>query len=712
MKRLTDFFLGSYASGDLLVYHKARFLLVVAFALQFACISMAVAFPLLGIDWRMSVIALITAAAVIPFLALIKKGQYALAGHSLTCLALAAVWFCMYTERSNNSLGHLDSFILIMSLLTLPAAITIHRASTILVYYAINLIVFVVYLNHAANQGWITEAALPEFAFDCLIGLGFMMVIAFESFRIQRKALIRAHAGEDSLKRSEERYRNIFENIQDVYFEIGLDGRILEVSPSVNQIAPFRREDLINSNLKRLGASSTDWQAAIKATLKDERIQDFEVAIASDAATAQTLSINARLIRDAAGQPHKIIGSLRDITARCQAIKENQALQEQLLRSQKMEALGLLAGGVAHDLNNVLSGTVSYPDLMLLELEQGSPVYNRLIKIRDSGRKAAEIVQDLLTLARRGIVNPKVVNLNRIIDDYLASPECEALELHHPLVSITTRLEPQLANIKGSSVHLRKAIMNLISNAAEAEPHGGLISVETANVELNEPLEGYATISPGPYALARVSDNGIGIAQADLKRIFEPFYTKKVMGRSGTGLGMAVVWGTIEDHNGYLAVDSREGQGTSFSLYFPATDEGLSLSDEACPVQSYIGRNETVLVVDDVREQRELANDILTRLNYRVCTVASGEEAVAWLKTGQADLVMLDMLMEPGIDGFETFSRIKELHPQQRAILVSGYAENDRVRAAQAIGAGVYIRKPYTIEKLGVAIRRELDRKP
>lgn len=708
MKRLLEFFLDSYAGSDLLLFYKARFLLIIAIALQIICIAMAITFPLIGIDWRMSAIALLTGAAVSPFLILIKKGHYALAGHSLTCLTLAAVWFCMFTERGNNPLGHLDSIILIMGLLILPAIITVRRASSILLYFAANLIVLGFYLNYASGR-WVSGSALHEYAFDCLVGIGFMMITSYESFRIQHKSLIRAYAGEASLKRSEERYRNIFENIQDVYFEIGLDGRILEVSPSVNQISHFNREDLVNTNISRFSVTFHKWQSAIKATLHNERIHEFELEIPLDDKAFQTLSINARLIRDAAGQPHKIIGSLRDVTARCQALKENQALQEQLIRSQKMEALGLMAGGVAHDLNNVLSGTVSYPDLMLLELEQGSPFYNRLIKIRDSGRKAAEIVQDLLTLARRGIVNPKVVNLNRIIEDYLASPECEALELHHPLVSITTNLDSRLANIKGSNVHLRKAIMNLVSNAAEAEPQGGQVSIETASVTLNEPPEGYASITPGTFAMVRVSDNGIGIPAADLNRIFEPFYTKKVMGRSGTGLGMAVVWGTIEDHSGYLTVYSREGQGTSFTLYFPTTNENLSLSEDAQPVQTYIGRNETVLVVDDVPEQRELASAILSRLNYRACTATSGEDAIAWLKNNKSDLVMLDMLMEPGIDGFETFSRIRRLYPQQKAILVSGYAENERVRAAQAIGAGAYIRKPYTIEKLGVAIRRELD---
>jgi two-component system cell cycle sensor histidine kinase/response regulator CckA len=207
-----------------------------------------------------------------------------------------------------------------------------------------------------------------------------------------------------------------------------------------------------------------------------------------------------------------------------------------------------------------------------------------------------------------------------------------------------------------------------------------------------------------------VSDTGEGIQAADLNRIFEPFYTKKVMGRSGTGLGLAVVWGTVKDHHGYINVHSEEGKGSTFALYFPVTREKISSAHEAVSPSEYEGKGESILIVDDMKEQRDLATEMLNRLNYLVASVASGEEAVMHVKDHPCDLMVLDMIMDPGMDGLDTYKSILEIFPKQKAIIVSGFSESERVRAAQALGAGDYVRKPYVIEKLGLAVRKELDR--
>ncbi|HLZ18586.1 MAG TPA: response regulator, partial [Smithellaceae bacterium] len=196
-----------------------------------------------------------------------------------------------------------------------------------------------------------------------------------------------------------------------------------------------------------------------------------------------------------------------------------------------------------------------------------------------------------------------------------------------------------------------------------------------------------------------------------LKHIFEPFYTKKVMGRSGTGLGLAVVWGTVKDHQGYIDVQSEKGKGTTVTLYLPITRQEVTVSSAALPMSDYLGREESILVVDDIREQRELASIMLGNLNYKVTAAASGEEALEYLKSHRVDLVVLDMIMDPGLDGLDTYKRILEIHPKQKAIIVSGFSESARVSAAQALGAGAYVRKPYIMEKLGVTVRNELDRK-
>jgi two-component system, cell cycle sensor histidine kinase and response regulator CckA len=195
-----------------------------------------------------------------------------------------------------------------------------------------------------------------------------------------------------------------------------------------------------------------------------------------------------------------------------------------------------------------------------------------------------------------------------------------------------------------------------------------------------------------------------------MERIFDPFYTKKMMGRSGTGLGMTVVWGTVKDHQGYVDVQSVVGKGTSFILYFPVTRQELIKKRSLIPIEEYKGKGESILIVDDVKEQRELAITMLSRLGYQVAAVSSGEEAIVYLKNNKADLVVLDMIMDPGIDGLETYKRILEINPKQKAVIVSGFSETERVRQAQELGAGAYIRKPYVLEKMGLAIRKELDR--
>jgi signal transduction histidine kinase len=260
---------------------------------------------------------------------------------------------------------------------------------------------------------------------------------------------------------------------------------------------------------------------------------------------------------------------------RKKAEDEQRILQARLQRAQRMEAVGTLAGGVAHDLNNVLTGIVSYPDLLLLEIPEESPLRESILAIKKSGQKAVAIVQDLLTLARRGVAVTEVLNLNNIISEYLKSPEFEKLRFHYPKVKVESNFEKDLLNVLGSPVHISKTVMNLVSNAAEAMPDGGTMIISTKNRYIDRPVRGYDCVEEGDYVTLTISDTGIGISSEDMERIFEPFYAKKVMGRSGAGLAMAVVWETVKDHSGYIDAQSVQGKGTTFTLYFPVTRKQL-----------------------------------------------------------------------------------------------------------------------------------------
>jgi len=397
-----------------------------------------------------------------------------------------------------------------------------------------------------------------------------------------------------------------------------------------------------------------------------------------------------------------------EIAERRKSERERHRLAIQLQRAEKMEAIGTLAGGVAHDLNNILSSIVSYPELLLLDLPQNSPLVEPILTIRESGQKAAAIVQDLLTLARRGVAGSEVMNINHTIHDYLMSPEYEKLKSLHPQIQVETDLDTDLLNIIGSQIHLSKTIMNLITNAAESMPDGGKILIGTENQYIDRPITGYDDVTEGDYTVLRVSDTGLGISPDSLPRIFEPFYTKKVMGRSGTGLGLAVVWGTVKDHKGYIDIQSTEGKGTPLTLYFPVTREELAGDKAQLSIEDYMSWGETILVVDDVKDQREIASGIFEKLGYDVSSVSSGEEALAYLEENSADLLVLDMIMPPGIDGLETYKRVLAHHPGQKAIIASGFSETELVKEAQSLGVGEYIKKPYTIEKIGLAAKTEL----
>ncbi|MBC2710423.1 MAG: response regulator [Desulfosarcina sp.] len=397
-----------------------------------------------------------------------------------------------------------------------------------------------------------------------------------------------------------------------------------------------------------------------------------------------------------------------DISELKAAEQEKAALQAKFQRAEKMEVVGTLAGGVAHDLNNILSGILSYPELLLMDMPPDSPMKKPLETIKRSGEKAAAIVQDLLTLARRGVPAQQVTDVNAIVEEYLGSPEQEKLSHHHSNIRFETRLTPDLFKISGSPVHLAKTVMNLVSNASEAISDGGTVTIETQNQNIMTAYSGYEIIEPGEYAVVSVSDTGQGISADSLERIFEPFYTKKVMGRSGTGLGLAVVWGTVKDNGGYVDVSSVPGQGTRFDLYFPKTERPAIQGDDGS-LEDHLGHGEHVLVVDDVTEQRIIATGMLEKLGYRANAVVSGEAAVAWMQGNRSDLLMLDMIMDPGIDGLETYRQILKTRPGQKAIIASGYSETTRVVAAQKLGAARYLKKPYTLFELAKTTRKALQ---
>jgi two-component system cell cycle sensor histidine kinase/response regulator CckA len=503
-----------------------------------------------------------------------------------------------------------------------------------------------------------------------------------------------------NLMESERRFHDLVDLLPEMVLETDLDGTILYGNRAA-------REQLRSATPQ----TQEPFTAFIIASERSQAVEHFRISLRdTNAGLKEFLAIDPQdrtfpiLLRAAPIRKAAEVIGARMIAV---DITERHRFEEQLLRDQKMKAIGLMAGGVAHDLNNILSGIISYPELLLLDLEDNHRMRRPLEAIRRAGLDAADVVADLLTVARGIAATKEVVNVNSLVTDYLSSPDFEHLQRRYPLIMVTKTLADDLRSICCSPIHIRKCLMNLVTNGMEAIHGKGTLSIRTENYQQH--LAGdhnRLAIDQGRYVKISVADSGSGIAPHEIDHIFEPFYTKKVMGRSGTGLGLAVVWNTVRDHGGTITVNSSQ-QGTVFDLYLPSVDEKVAAAG-AVDWRAFMGKGETVLVIDDELRQREIAAQLLTSLNYQVDTVASGEEAVIYLTNRNVDMLVLDMIMSPGQNGRVTYEQILQRHPGQKALVASGFAEDDDVRACLDMGAGAYVAKPYTLEKIGMALYKTL----
>lgn len=385
---------------------------------------------------------------------------------------------------------------------------------------------------------------------------------------------------------------------------------------------------------------------------------------------------------------------------------------ERLNKAERMEAIGLMAGGVAHDLNNILSGIVSYPEILLQKIPPESELRKPLTAIQKAGIRAADIVSDLLSYARSAGITKKIKSINILVEEYISSPEHEKLLESFPLIIFQLQLLTNTTFINCSESHVKKTIMNIIFNAFEAidENQRGVCSLETQNISIKKDQAEELGIVPGNYIVLRIRDNGSGIPQSDIPHIFEPFYTTKKMGRSGTGLGLAIVYNSMQEHQGTITVESSK-EGTCFELYYPTVDRPGNSGAKTLNVDELKSKkNERLLIVDDEESLRDIASRILMNLNYEVSAVSSGEDALLYLNSHEVDLIILDMHMGTGINGLKTYQQIIEINPNQKAIIVSGFAESELVQQAFNCGITEFVNKPYSSARLGTAIKNELHK--
>ncbi len=404
-------------------------------------------------------------------------------------------------------------------------------------------------------------------------------------------------------------------------------------------------------------------------------------------------------------------GIFRDTTERKLAMDVRLQAQAQLDQAKRLEMAGSIAGHIAHDFNNLLTPLLVYPGLIKEQLPTDSPAINDLLIIEKTARVMADINQQLLALSRRGYREQTVLNINGIIQDAVnllsGSGQFEN-------ISFELKLADDLCNMKGSAQQLMRVIQNLCHNAIEAMGEkGGALNITTENMQLDKTFKPYESVVVGEYIRIAIADTGSGIPEDVRQYIFDPFFTTKRAARQrGSGLGLSVVHGVVKDHSGYIDLESDIGKGTVFSLYFPICQDPIPvLSGEALS-----GGTETLLIVDDDAIQIEVISRLVSKLGYTVQSAQSGEAACRLIQKCHADkrpfpdLLLLDMVMPTGMQGAQTYQRIKTINPNQKAIILSGYEESDQVLMTKNMGAGAFVRKPVEVEKLAKAIRQELDR--
>ncbi len=505
-------------------------------------------------------------------------------------------------------------------------------------------------------------------------------------------------AVEGELRVSREKFKDLADLLPQMVFEVDSEGRFTYLNRHGSQFTGYSHHDLRGGISIKEMITAEQWEA-LNSGLADgrtgERRSRVECVLKKkDASEAPVVIYSSPITQDNG------VSGLRGIVI---DLTETKRLQEFADRAQRLETAGRIAGQVAHDFNNLLGPMVAYPDLIADSLPEGSKISKYVKDMQRAAIQMAEINQQLLTLGRRGHYALEPVVLNDLVR--------EAIEQNHPkpeTMNFALDLVDDLMIINAGRAQILRAVTNLIINARDAMQDVGEISVRTENFYVDKPAGSLGQVPRGEYVKLTVSDSGCGIPENILPKIFDPFFTTKAAGhKHGSGLGLSIVHAVVEDHHGFIDCESRPGEGTTFYLYFPIARDTAESSDTT----RIVGGSESVLVVDDDQVQRDVTRHLLEKLGYSVEEASSGSEALEKLADKEYDLLVLDMIMPNGIDGTETFRKARGLHPSQKAVIVSGFAESGRVEAAIELGAGGFVRKPLTLKSLALAVRQELDRR-
>lgn len=538
--------------------------------------------------------------------------------------------------------------------------------------------------------------------------------IAIENARLfeeLKKELQIRRETEKSLRETNELLQHLINSSPTVIYSLKVEGESIIptwVSSNIASVFGYTREEVLKKNwwIDHVHPEDRKQAEEKSRSIFDKNHVVHEYRILNKDGHTRWIHDDLRLQRDSHGNPIEIIGAWIDITEIKELEEKKRSLEEQLYQSQKMEAIGVLAGGVAHDFNNLLTVIKGYSQLSLMKIKEGDPLRDMIQQINDASDRAAALTQQLLAFSRRQVMEVKIFDLNTLIQN-----------MHKMLprligenIELTIHFAPDPCSIMADPGQIEQVIMNLVVNAKDAMQYGGKLIIETSNVEMDDSfVSTQSNIKTGAFVMLSVSDTGVGMSPEIKERIFEPFFTTKKKG-AGTGLGLSTVYGIIKQSGGEILVYSEPGKGTTFKILFPmvekpAEDLGSEKENSKLPCG-----NETILVVEDEAGVRSLVFQILTGLGYKVISASNGEEALEICQglENPIHLVLTDMIM-PGMSGIEFVDKLKEVLQDFKVIYMSGYTDST-IAHYGILEKGIdLILKPLSIEKLAWKIRKVLD---